>query len=100
MKNNLLDWFYNTFNDGWDEDGSHKVITSDSYFMYDLEKEMLEARKKDIKNILKILNDNFPISDGGPCWLETEEDYENVTNQIIEFEKNYINYGKPKIDSK
>ena len=91
MKNNLLDWFYNTFNDGWDEYGSHKVITSDSYFMYDLEKEMLEARKKDIINVLKILNNHFPISDGGPIWLETEEDFEHVANEIIEFEKIDLN---------
>lgn len=87
MKNNILDWFYNTFRDGWDEDGSHKVITADSYFMYDLEKEMLEARKKDIINVLKILNNHYPISDGGHAWLNTEEDLEQVANEIIEFEK-------------
>lgn len=91
MKNNLLDWFYNTFNDGWDKHGSHKVITADSYFMYDLEKEMLDARKKDIINVLKILRNHYPICDGGNCWLETEEEFEQVANQIIEFEKIDLN---------
>jgi hypothetical protein len=74
MENNVLNWFRENFNDKR------------------LESELLDARKKDIKNILKILNNHFPISDGGPSWLETEEDVEYVANQIIEFEK--IDYGK------
>jgi hypothetical protein len=73
MENNILKWFRENFNDKR------------------LESELLDARKKDIKNILKILNDNFPISDGGPSWLESEEDIEYVANQIIEFEKQYNN---------
>lgn len=59
--------------------------------MKDIEQQLLDARKKDIINILRILNDNFPISDGGPSLLETDEDYENVAYQIIEFEKQYTN---------
>jgi hypothetical protein len=74
MENNVLNWFRENFNDK------------------KLESELLNACKKDIKNILKILNNNFPISDGGASWLETEEDIEYVANQIIEFEK--IDYGK------
>lgn len=46
-----------------------------------------ETRKEYIKKILKILNEYFSISDGGSIWLETEKDYENVANQIIELEK-------------
>jgi hypothetical protein len=59
--------------------------------MKDIEQQLLDARKKDIINILRILNDNFPISDGGSSLLETDEDYENVAYQIIEFEKQYTN---------
>lgn len=73
MENNVLNWFRENFNDKR------------------LESELLDARKKDIINVLKILNDNFPISDGGPSWLETDEDYENVADEIIEFEKLYTN---------
>ena len=47
---------------------------------------MLEARKKDIINVLKILNNHYPINDGGPSWLN-EDNYEDVANQILEFEK-------------
>jgi hypothetical protein len=86
MKNNLLTWFWDTFHDDYDEYGSHKVSTFDSYFAQEVEKEMLEARKKDIINVLKILNNHFPISDGGPSWLD-EDNYEDVANQILEFEK-------------
>lgn len=89
MENNVLNWFRSTFHDYYDEDGAHIVMSNESCFVEDIESELLDARKKDIKNILKILNDNFPISDGGPSWLETEEDIEYVANQIIEFEKIY-----------
>lgn len=89
MNNNVLNWFRNSFHNDFDEDGAHKVMSNDSCFVEDIESELLEARRKDIINVLKILSDNFPISDGGNCWLETEEEYENVTNQIIEFEKIY-----------
>lgn len=51
--------------------------------------ELIDERKEYIKKILKILNDNFPISDGGPIWLETDGDYEDVANKIIELEKLY-----------
>jgi hypothetical protein len=81
MNNNVLNWFRENFNDKR------------------LESELLDVRKKDIKNILKILNDNFPISDGGPSWLETEEDIEYVANKIIEFEKQYNN-ETPIVDEK
>lgn len=91
MENNVLNWFRTTFHNDYDKDGAYRVMSNDSCFVEDIEFEMLDARKKDIKNILKILNDNFPISDGGPSWLETDEDYENVANQIIEFEKQYNN---------
>ena len=89
MNNNLLNWFRTTFHDDYDEDGAHKVMSNDSGFVEEFEQELLEARRKDIINVLKILSDNFPISDGGNCWLETEEDYENTANEIIEFEKLY-----------
>lgn len=89
MNNNVLNWFRATFHNDYDEDGAHCVMSNDSCFVEEIESELLDARKKDIKNILKILNDNFPISDGGPSWLESEEDIEHVANQIIEFEKIY-----------
>lgn len=92
MENNVLNWFRATFHDDYDEDGAHHVMSNVSCFVNDLTGELLDARKNDIKNILKILNDHFPISDGGPSWLETEEDIDYVANQIIEFEK--IDYGK------
>lgn len=71
MENNVLNWFRENFNDKR------------------LESELLEARRKDIINVLKILNDNYPISDGGPAWLESEEDFNRVADEIIEFEKQY-----------
>jgi hypothetical protein len=92
MENNVLNWFRTTFHNDYDEDGAHRVISNDCCFVNDLTGELLDARKNDIKNILRILNNHFPISDGGPSWLETEEDVEYVANQIIEFEK--IDYGK------
>lgn len=92
MENNVLNWFRATFHDDYDEDGAHHVMSNVSCFVNDLTGELLEARRKDIINVLKILSDNFPISDGGNCWLETEEDYENTANRIIEFEK--LDYGK------
>lgn len=91
MENNVLNWFRNGFHNDFDEDGAHIVMSNESCFVEDIESELLDARKKDIINVLKILNDNFPISDGGPSWLESDEDYENVANQIIEFEKQYTN---------
>lgn len=91
MKNNVLYWFLTSFHNDFDEDGGHRVMSNDYAFVKDLIEELLDARKKDIINVLKILNDNFPISDGGPSWLESDEDYENVANQIIEFEKQYTN---------
>lgn len=91
MTNNLLSWFYDTFQDSYDEYGSHKVMSFGGYFMQELEKEMLEARKKDIINVLKILNNHYPISDGGPALFETDEDFEQVANEIIEFEKIDLN---------
>ena len=89
MENNVLNWFRSTFHDDYDEDGAHCIMSNDCCFVKDLTEELIEVRKNDIKNILKILNDNFPISDGGPSWLESEEDVEYVANQIIEFEKIY-----------
>lgn len=89
MNNNLLNWFRNSFHNDFDEDGAHKVMSNDSGFVEEFEQELLKVRRKDIINVLKILNDNFPISDGGPSWIETEEDYENIANKIIEFEKIY-----------
>lgn len=89
MENNVLNWFRNSFHNDFDEDGAHKVMSNDSCFVEDLEQELLDARKKDIINILKILNDNYPISDGGPSWLETEEDLNRTADEIINFEKNY-----------
>lgn len=71
MENNILNWFRENFNDKR------------------LEQELLEARRKDIINVLKILNDNYPISDGGPAWMESEEDFNRVADEIIEFEKQY-----------
>lgn len=92
MENNVLNWFLTTFHNDYDEDGAHRVMSNDCCFVKDLTKELIEVRKNDIKNILKILNNNFPINDGGPSWLETEEDIEYIANQIIEFEK--FDYGK------
>lgn len=89
MNNNVLNWFRATFHNDYDEDGAHRVMSNDSCFVEEIESELLEARRKDIINVLKILSDNFPISDGGNCWLETDEEYEDVANQIIEFEKIY-----------
>jgi len=43
---------------------------------------------------LKILNNNFPISDGGPSWLETEEDFERTANEILNWEKHYARENK------
>ena len=91
MNNNVLNWFRTTFHNDYDEDGAHHVMSNESGFVEEFEQALLDARKKDIINVLKILNDNFPISDGGPIWLETDEDYENAANQIIEFEKQYTN---------
>lgn len=93
MESKVLNWFLTTFHNDYDEDGEHRVMSNDRCFVKDLTEELIEVRKKDIMNILKILNDNFPISDGGSCWLENEKDFELVTNQIIEFEKIYY-YGK------
>lgn len=92
MENNLLNWFRTTFQINIDENGSLIVSSKESCFMKDLEHQLLAARRKDIINVLKILSDNFPISDGGNCWLDTEEDFERTANEIIEFEKLY--YGK------
>lgn len=92
MNNNVLNWFRNSFHNDFDEDGAHHVMSNDSGFVEEFEQELLDTHKKDIINVLKILNDNFPISDGGPSRLESEEDIEYVANQIIEFEK--IDYGK------
>ena len=89
MNNNLLNWFRNSFHNDFDEDGAHKVISNDSGFVKEFEQELLEARRKDIINVLKILSDNFPISDGGNCWLETEEDFERTVNEILNWEKHY-----------
>lgn len=91
MKNNLLNWFRNSFHNDFDADGAHHIMSNDSGFVEEFEQELLDARRKDIINVLKILSDNFPISDGGPSWLESEEDIEYVANQIIEFEKQYNN---------
>lgn len=92
MENNVLNWFLTTFHNDYDEDNAHRVMSNDCCFVKDLTEELIEVRKNDIKNILKILNNNFPISDGSPSWLETEEDIEYVANQIIEFEK--LDYRK------
>ena len=89
MKNNVLYWFLTSFHNDFDEDGAHRVMSNDCCFVKDLTEELLDARKKDIKNILKILNDNFPISDGGPNWLESDEDFNRTVNEIINFEKLY-----------
>ena len=94
MNNNLLNWFRNSFHNDFDEDGAHRVMSNESGFVEEFEQQLLDSRKKDIINILRILNDNFPISDGGPSLLETDEDYENVADQIIEFEKQYTNDTK------
>lgn len=37
--------------------------------------------------MLKILNNNFNISDGGPVWLETDEDFERTTDEILNWDK-------------
>lgn len=89
MENNILNWFTKKFHNGIDENGSHIVTSNDSCLMKDLEQELLDARKNDIINILKILNDNYPISDGGPSWLETEEDFNRTADEIINWEKHY-----------
>ena len=89
MENNILNWFTVNFHNGINENGSHIVISNDFCLMKDLEQKLLDARKKDIINVLKILNDNYPISDGGQCWLETDEDFERTADEIINFEKNY-----------
>lgn len=94
MNNNLLNWFRNSFHNDFDEDGAHKVMSNDSCFVEDIESELFEARRKDIINVLKILSDNFPISDGGNCWLETEEDFERTANEILNWEKYYIKENK------
>jgi hypothetical protein len=89
MNNNILNWFRATFHDDYDEDGAHRVMSNDCCFVKDLTEELIEVRKNDIKNILRILNDNFPISDGCPSWLETEEDFERTANEILNWEKHY-----------
>lgn len=89
MENNVLKWFRNSFHNDFDEDGGHKVMSNESCFVEELEHELLEARRKDIINVLKILNDNYPISDGGSSWLETDEDFERAADEIIEWEKCY-----------
>lgn len=94
MNNNLLNWFRNSFHNDFDEDGAHKVMSNDSCFVEDIEYELLEARRKDIINVLKILSDNFPISDGGNCWLETKEDFERTANEILNWEKYYTKENK------
>lgn len=48
-----------------------------------------ESRKEYIKKIVRIFNENFPNNDGAIVWLETDEDYEDVANKIIELEKLY-----------
>lgn len=89
MENNVLNWFRNSFHNDFDEDGAHKVMSNDSCCVDELELELLDARKKDIINVLKILNDNYPISDGGPSWLETEEDFNRTADEILNWEKYY-----------
>jgi hypothetical protein len=89
MENNVLKWFRTTFQTNVDENGSLIVSSKDSCFMKDIEHQLLDVHKNDIKNILRILNDNFPISDGGPSWLETEEDFERTANEILNWEKHY-----------
>lgn len=89
MENNILNWFRNSFHNDFDEDGVHRVMSNESCFTEELEQELLEARRKDIINVLKILNDNYPISDGGPAWLESEEDFNRTADEIIELEKQY-----------
>lgn len=89
MNNNVLNWFLTTFHDDYDEDVAHRVMSNDCCFVKDLTEELIEVRKNDIKNILRILNDHFPVSDGGPCWLETEEDFERTANEILNWEKHY-----------
>ena len=75
--------------DDYDEDGARHVMSNESGFVEEFEHALLDARKKDIINVLKILNDNFPISDGGPSWLESEEDFERTANEILNWEKHY-----------
>ena len=87
MNNNVLNWFRNSFHNDFDEDGAHRVMSNDSGFVEEFEQELLDASKKDIINVLKILRNYYPICDGGNCWLETDEDFEQVANQIIEIEK-------------
>jgi hypothetical protein len=89
MENNVLNWFRNSFHNDFDEDGAHKVMSNESCFVEELEQKLLDARKNDIINVLKILNDNYPISDGGSSWLETEEDFNRTADEIINFEKHY-----------
>ena len=89
MKNNLLNWFRNSFHNDFDEDGAHKIMSNESGFVEEFEQELLDARRKDIINVLKILNNNFSISDGGPVWLETDEDFECTANEILNWEKYY-----------
>ena len=89
MKNNLLNWFRNSFHNDFDADGAHHIMSNDSGFVEEFEQELLEARKKDIINVLKILNHHFPISDGGPGWLETDEDFERTADEILNWEKYY-----------
>lgn len=94
MKNNLLNWFRNSFHNDFDEDGAHHVMSNDSGFVEEFEQELLDARKKDIINVLKILNYHFPISDGGQSWLETDEDFERTADEIINWEKYYTKENK------
>lgn len=90
MNNNVLNWFRNSFHNDFDEDGAHHVMSNDSGFLEEFEQELLDARKKDIINVLKILRDNYPISDGGQVWMETEEDFERTANEILNWEKYYL----------
>ena len=55
MGNNVLNWFRNNFHNDFDEDGAHKVMSNDSCSVEEIESELLDARKKDIINVLKIL---------------------------------------------
>ena len=89
MRNNLLNWFRNSFHNDFDEDGAHRIMSNESGFVEEFEQELLDARRKDIINVLKILNYNFPISDSGPVWLETDEDFERTADEILNWEKYY-----------
>lgn len=89
MENNVLNWFRNNFHNNFDDDGAHKVMSNDSCFVEEFEQELFDARRKDIINVLKILNYHYPISDGGSVWLETDEDFERTAEEILNWEKYY-----------